>query len=445
MSDLQRVQANDPDLEEVYIEEGDDDNMLDFRLALRDNTVIKKLYIGTVYLIDDDMEMLVESAMPLEELTLVDNGMIKERLRDLRNVFMAKTMLTTVEIRENNVDSDTLRTICLGLTHCKDLDTLFLESNKIGSAGGMVLAQLLRTNPKLAYLDLKSNELDDDAVIDLCTGIGPDSNLRELSLSQNKLHGEAYAALGHMLSLNTNLNILELDGGMPQSSGVSSLCRGLVENNTLSVLTLAQNNLGDVDMLVLCHYSPRMNLVKLNLGDNAFGEVGAKKLFSVMASNTSLEGLDVSSNNLSPKCQPELLQMLRTNVTLTELYLGRNPLGDKCCAAIFKTLLIPPRTSQGSYNDTLKVIDLDSTGCGRETIDVLCHVLRVNTTLEAVNIYEPDLVIPEKLILAIERSRTLKFFRCWSQPERIDIAIDRNRHNIDVNERSLVSRLLGDI
>ena len=140
----------------------------------------------------------------------------------------------------------------------------FAENEFFETSIGKYMAEALKVNETLTWLDLSSNDLTYVGnymaqVIDLCEALKVNSALRTLDLKNNFLTAEGARLFADALTVNRTLTDLDLSVNslsthvVPESdpmklfddmSGVIKLTEALKTNSTLQILNLADNRLG---------------------------------------------------------------------------------------------------------------------------------------------------------------------------------------------------------
>lgn len=171
----------------------------------------------------------------------------------------------------------------------------------------------------------------------------------------NKLEGRMQNMLNYLQENETPFEYT-LSGMELGSARCRMLATNIAYNKSLFTLHLVRKGILDHDGISLA-YMLRTNKVlrKLELEGNNLGPLCAFAFGRVLMENTSLQYLDLESNQLTNdgcdfKGVLEMLNFLETNTTLTSLNLANNMLNEDCGSKLAKML---------EHNFTL--IDLDYT------------------------------------------------------------------------------------
>uniref|UniRef100_A0A8D1J1M6 NACHT, LRR and PYD domains-containing protein 3 n=1 Tax=Sus scrofa TaxID=9823 RepID=A0A8D1J1M6_PIG len=147
------------------------------------------------------------------------------------------------------------------------------------------ISSVLSNNQKLVELDLSHNALGDFGIRLLCVGLRHlFCKLKKLWLVNSGLTSGCCLALSSVLSTNQNLTHLYLRGNALGDIGVKQLCEGLLHPNCkLQVLELENCSLTshccwDLSTLLTSNRSLR----KLSLGNNDLGDLGVMLLCEVL-------------------------------------------------------------------------------------------------------------------------------------------------------------------
>ncbi|CAH3171592.1 unnamed protein product, partial [Porites lobata] len=289
----------------------------------------------------------------------------------LARCFPVRKLIFVVSRRNFKVYSEYLKANCT-------LTDLLLKSNEADELfflGASWLANGLKQNCTLQYLDLSDNVDSDPVAVELASALESSSSLTHLDLSHtylsfNEIREVGAASLGEALQTNCSLSHLYLSGNAIGDSGTASLGEGLKSNCTLTRLYLTENEIGDPGAEALGEaMQSNRNLTHLNLYTNAIGDIGAAALASALKSsgiqlthldlavneiscvgaealakalesNSSLKGLDLEDNAIGSSGASSFGKALRSNRTLTHLIVTSNDITESGAAELVDALLI---------------------------------------------------------------------------------------------------------
>ncbi|XP_069089639.1 ribonuclease inhibitor-like isoform X2 [Pleurodeles waltl] len=308
----------------------------------------------------------------------------------LSSVLTVSCNLMELNIGGNDVGDSGMQLLCEGLKHpdCR-LQSLWMRHCLLTSLGCADLSPALCTIPSLTMLVLSNNELGDSGVRQLCEGLRhPGCRVQKLWIEYCSLTSSCCADLASVLSANQWLTELDVGGNELGDAGVIQLCQGMKDphcriqtldltscsltglcftelasvfrtNGCLTDLFLAQNDLRDIFMQPLFEglnykgckmqvlwidsctlsdsccgllagvFKDSLSLAQLYLGNNALGDLGLKQLCQGLTHpNCKIQTLWMGTCSLTGSCGADLSSAISTSQCLTELDLSCNILGD---------------------------------------------------------------------------------------------------------------------
>ncbi|XP_060073757.1 leucine-rich repeat-containing protein 34-like [Ylistrum balloti] len=315
-------------------------------------------------LVDSDAEALYK--------TLCNNTYVQGldlRYNNLTNVgakHIAKLLEETVTLKYlnlmcNDIEAEGAEAIAKALHRNESLQMLRLNGNKIGNRGGMCFAQMLQVNKTLEALDLGDTDLTIEAVIALPTVLYRNSTLKALNVNRPLLFScqeETTVHFAKMLKVNTSLEELHLQKYDMRDFGVTRLAENLMENMTFTYLNLSCNRITRDGTKELAKVLKNNTSIKvLDLGFNRLEDDGALHLAEAIATyNTTLETLVVASNNIGNKGLCALADAMKTNTTLSSIFIWGNTLEEPACIA-FASLLETGRLKPENTDVQAYVVD----------------------------------------------------------------------------------------
>ncbi|XP_057565215.1 NACHT, LRR and PYD domains-containing protein 3 [Hippopotamus amphibius kiboko] len=205
---------------------------------------------------------------------------------NISSVLSNNQKLVELDLSHNALGDFGIRLLCVGLRHlfC-NLKKLWLVSCCLTSVCCEDLASVLSTNHSLTRLYLGENALGDSGVGILCEKAkNPQCNLQKLGLVNSGITSGCCLALSSVLSTNQSLTHLYLRGNALGDMGIKRLCEGLLHPNCkLQVLELDNCSLTshccwDLSTLLTSNQS----LQKLSLGNNDLDDLGVMLLCEVL-------------------------------------------------------------------------------------------------------------------------------------------------------------------
>lgn len=147
------------------------------------------------------------------------------------------------------------------------------SSKEISSMDVIILSRFLDENTSIKKLKLNSNDIKAPGVMRLMKTVEKMNKLQTLELGSNNFGDPPLIFIGQMLEINNKLIELDIRGNNISDDGVSKLCEGGAPKNK--------------------------KLKRLNLSYNSIGDIGLVTLKEEFSTNTTLEELHLSNNNIS--------------------------------------------------------------------------------------------------------------------------------------------------
>ncbi|XP_067916086.1 NACHT, LRR and PYD domains-containing protein 3-like [Heterodontus francisci] len=211
------------------------------------------------------------------------------------------------------------------LHKCRELR---LGRNKLGDPGVKLLsAALMNKDCKIQKLELKSNALTDSCAEDLASALSTNQSLMVLSLSNNKLGDSGVKLLSVALrNPDCKVQTLVLKNNALTGSCTEDLASTLSTSQSLTDLILGNNKLGDsgVKLLSAALKNPECKIQKLLLWDVGLTDSCVEDLTSALITNQSLRDLNLGSNAFTDRSAPALSRLIKTCKNLKWIWLGRN-------------------------------------------------------------------------------------------------------------------------
>ena len=333
------------------------------------------------------------------------------------------SFLEVLDLRNNQIPEEAVETIASVVLHNPRLKELYLNDNNLG-IGTVKVAKSLQHITTLKTLSLSSNNIPHEASEELALVIESNKQLEKLWLNDNYLHYSANVILNSLATITT-LTMLDLNNNqIPQEAG-EALASVIMHNTILEELYLHSNNLGIETIKVAKSLQHITTLKTLNLSSNNIPQEAFEELALVIESNKQLEKLWLNDNNLHSSANV-ILNSLATITTLTMLDLNNNQIPQEAGEALASVIM---------HNTILEELYLHSNNLGIETIKVAKSLQHI-TTLKTLNLSSNN--IPqeafEELALVIESNKQLE--KLWLN--------DNNLHssaNVILNSLATITTL----
>ena len=209
--------------------------------------------------------------------------------------FSVANTLKTLILEHCKLTDNELEMISQGLYDAKTvpLVRLSLKNNSIGNRGAASMYNFLQSNKTLEELDLSKNQIGSMGANSVITAFRDNgrTRIRMLNLAHNEIWEIWDPDNESFFSKNSTLQVLNLEGNFVNDEGVELLAAGIAANNETALvkLLLGWNGLGDEGMIALAQMiETNTSIQVLGLGENEITSVGARKMLSALASNSTI-------------------------------------------------------------------------------------------------------------------------------------------------------------
>ncbi|XP_076065982.1 leucine-rich repeat-containing protein 45-like isoform X2 [Oratosquilla oratoria] len=195
-----------------------------------------------------------------------------------------------------------------------------------------VLGKVLQSTDSISKVSFEDCLVEEDHLKALLLGMCGNSSVTTLSLKGNNIHGQSALAVAKMIKCNKGVVRLTLEWNNfgTNKETFSSVCESLATNSSLEYVDLRSNQLGIDCTHILCKALVRNNsLVSVDLRWNSIGAIGGKALLDCLKHNKNLRSLNLTGNgvpnDIIAAIEYQLAQNSRTNA-LTGEYVNRTEL-----------------------------------------------------------------------------------------------------------------------
>ena len=180
----------------------------------------------------------------------------------------------------------------------------------------------------IKVLDLSNINLSEELVSELVSSIKLYASLEKLYMCNNSILSLSAIILSEALATISTLKVLDLQGNKLTQKAGNSLASVIINNRTLEVLFLDNNNLGVGALSIVKALQNIKSLRMLGLSNNNLPEEISREVSGVIKSNCNLKMLALSSNDIRYSAIV-ILQALSTITTLKILKMNDNQIGEK--------------------------------------------------------------------------------------------------------------------
>lgn len=229
-----------------------------------------------------------------------------------------------------------------------------LTYGNIGATDGVALAEVLLGDVVVTAVDLSSNHLHDSGCVVLAAALSVNQSVTTLHMHGNGIGAPGATKLALALEANHTVTHLNLSSNHIGDTGAQRLAEALRTNVTLCKLNLAANGIGAVGTRALAASLYRQGISPgavagaqcpgsegIQVLDLSWNEADAAALGNLLAHDTPLTTLRVAYNKLGTTGACHVAAGLRSNTTLQVLDLASNNIGADGGVALGEALVVP--------------------------------------------------------------------------------------------------------
>lgn len=249
----------------------------------------------------------------------------------LLNAIAKSRYVRKLVLRKVGADDSVAAAVAACITHSLHLTDIDLGKNRF-TACREIASALRGENCKLRRLNLESNQMDDEGVMELCAALANNTSLTCLKIGKNKFGRDGVESIATLLANNTTLTSVDMRSNSLGDEGAAIVADALTRNRSLQYLYLNRNGIANEGAEYLAgSLQQNKHLRTLDLQRNTFDDDGASKFAETLSDhNHSFTKLKIRNTSVSEEAKDELLDLLlmnthgpdlarRTKVAMTEL------------------------------------------------------------------------------------------------------------------------------
>ena len=346
--------------------------------------------------------MILSHNTQLEIVRLYNNNFKTIGIIKIAEALQNVSTLTVFDISNNSIGEEAADKIATVLCHNTELQALCLGDNRFKTLGMIKIAKALHNISSLTLFEIGNNNVGEEAADDIATVLSHNVQLRAVylhdnsfktvsmikitkslqnvstltvfSIGNNKVGEQAADDIATILSHNVQLHAVYLHGNSFKTVGIIKITKSLQNVSTLIVFSIGNNEVGeeaaDEVATVLSHNT---NLKELYLYKNNFKTVGMIKITKALRNISTLEILNLHTNNVDEEAANDIAMILSRNTKLKELNLSNNS---------FKSVGMIKITKALQNISTLMVFHIGHNYIDEEAADDISTVLSHNSNLQ---------------------------------------------------------------
>ncbi|XP_060707888.1 NACHT, LRR and PYD domains-containing protein 3-like [Hemiscyllium ocellatum] len=223
------------------------------------------------------------------------------------------------------VQHEGLQQLASVLYKCREVR---LRNNDLGNPAVKLLSEALRSSDcQIEKLQLNDNDLTASCAQDLASALSTNQSLISLNLGENKLGDFGVKQLfGVLRNVNCKLQELVLHDNHLSHSCIEELTSALITNQSLTVLNLGNNKLGDtgVKLLSVALNKPTCKILELGLWGASLSDSCTKDLACALSTNQTLTTLKLGTNLFTDQSVPAISHLILNCRSLERIELWEN-------------------------------------------------------------------------------------------------------------------------
>ncbi|EAX89986.1 Leucine Rich Repeat family protein [Trichomonas vaginalis G3] len=287
-------------------------------------------------------------------------------------------IINTVNLSGFEMDDSTTNRFCEAMNRNYFISKIILCKNSLSTHSCMQIFDLLKSNPKIIYLEISDNCVNDSSLEYLSTILISLPSIRDpitLILRKNEFTQYGAKSIARFISLNAPVSWLDLRGNSQiTDEGIQLIARSLETNTILSLLDLIKCGCGKDGAAAISDSLTKNRSLKTLLLQDKFEDPAISSLGTLLSNPLcSLEQLYLWKCNLTTPLLEKLCDSLKTNHSLVTLALSYNGFEDETVFALSKMIY---------SNTSIKKLHLGSNNFSCASAGFLSIAISQNKTLE---------------------------------------------------------------
>ncbi|KJH45168.1 leucine Rich repeat-containing domain protein [Dictyocaulus viviparus] len=335
-------------------------------------TACKNLGIPTIVSVERQIERFNPSSCKRQELLSLKGETVSAAHMEALEEIFRKVQFDTLDFEYTFLDDDVCSShICFIVSflfrivknilfQSSSLQMLNLRYTSLSEKPLSALCRVLRGTPQpiLSCLHLENVNLHGRNLCNLVCALKFNTMLKELYLGENNLQSTDGTHLHHLIINNSTLQMLDLRNNQLTDAGLVKICEALrnpdvIKNSSITALVLWNNKLTGSGMDAIAGaLCTNFHLETLNIGSNMIGELGIQRLKSALGCNNSnLRRLGLQNTQMNCQSTILLAECLADNTSMVRVDLRDNPgIGSAGLLALHSAMKI---------NSSISLLNLD--------------------------------------------------------------------------------------
>ena len=348
--------------------------------VMNNNMTVQSLNLSNNHFKDDDVERIAAILSNNETLQELDfssndistkgaialseslqNNYTLQHLKLSWNGHVINTGHTIVSFSQESFKNADVHIVAKILCKNQTVTKLDLSQNKISGNGVESISECIKNNKSLKEIDVSRNKISNMDLWKITSSLQMNQILQKLNISYNNISGDGAVAIGECLKNNSTLQELNMSHNKLSNDGIINIGKALQINSTLRLLDISYNKISDNGVITFSdHLKRKSRLRELRISWNhhdiylvldfmvhscamcemSLGDTGVILISALLFSNTNIQILDISHNNISDDGAIAISECLKNNNTLRELNISHNKVSNNGIVYIGKALQV---------------------------------------------------------------------------------------------------------
>ena len=314
--------------------------------ALKTISTLKKLYISNNYITDDAADHLSSAFYcntQLQELDIRKTGFHAEGIIRITKALQSISTLKKLFISKNDITDIAAADIASVLSLNDGLQEFDISETGMQTEGIKTIAKALQSITTLTKLYICDNNITNKGANDIAAILSHSTQLQEFGIGLSRFTQNGIVCITKILCWTANLKVLKMNGNgfSCTDEAAESIAAAISSNTELQILDLSSNFFSVMAIKKIAKALQGIcTLVKLNISDTNITDRVADDIAGIIYSNTQLQDLEISKNNIQSTGAIKIAKSLQQNVsTLTKLYITNNSITSEAAIDIATAIL----------------------------------------------------------------------------------------------------------
>ncbi|KAL0240089.1 hypothetical protein GEMRC1_010196 [Eukaryota sp. GEM-RC1] len=190
-----------------------------------------------------------------------------------------------------------------------------LTCNLIGSQGVRALADALKVNSSVSWIDLGNNSIGNEGVFAIAEALEVNSSVSTIYLSNNSIGNEGAIAIAEALKVNSSVSHVYLYNNSIGPEGAIAIAEALKVNSSVSGIDLGNNSIGPEGAIAIAEaLKVNSSVTAIGLSNNSIGNEGAIAIAEALKVNSSVSAIYLRNNSINSQTQQTLKSLHRNRM-----------------------------------------------------------------------------------------------------------------------------------